>query len=646
MSHIDTVCPRDCYDTCFMSVSIRDNELVRTMGDKDNPVTQGFLCPRGYRDIERMYSPERILYPHKRVGDEFERISWDDALFLLIEKLKDILHTYGPQSCLQLDCIGNMGLFSSQMPQRLFYALGFTQTDRSICSKSGHDALSLHYGLTYGIDLEELSDMGLTVYWGFNAAVSAPHFHRLSVKAQKKGGSIVVIDPRDTETAQSADFSIQLAPGSDVALAYGVLKYVIDNDLVDYAFIDEHTYGFDKLQEEVSTWKEDDIEKYTGVAWGTVVELADLYTKTNNVTMIGIGMQKSLYGAEAVRAISLIPAVLGVHRGFYYSNCQGFYVDMAYVTGESITDNPITVVSQVSLGDYLRTGTCKFVYIHNTNPAATLPNQKAVVKGLQREDTFVVVHDTHWTETAKTADLVLPAPTFLEKEDVVVSYSHKYVRKSKKVVEPLGESKSELWVTAQLAQQLQCDGWVAEDAWDLIEKAFQGACDTGSVQDLKKGGMITLKMRPKNEYQTPTKRIELYATKAESVGVSPLPKQYVPPESGFIFLNSATKKYTHTQFQDVYGPMPSIVFINIRDAVIHNIQDTDIVELYNELGSIKLKAVLSVSVPQNVLWAPRQGKDIEGTPQNVIIPDTTQKIGGGPVCNSTVVKIRKLRENL
>ena len=319
---------------------------------------------------------------------------------------------------------------------------------------------------------------------------------------------------------------------------------------------------------------------------------------------------------------------------------------MGYVTGESITDNPITVVSQVSLGDYLRTGVCKFVYIHNTNPAATLPNQKAVAKGLQHKDTFVVVHDTHWTETAKAADLVLPAPTFLEKEDVVISYSHKYVRKSKKVIEPLGESKSELWVITQLAQQMQCNEWAAEDAWDIIETAFQGACDTGSVQDLKKGGMITLKMRPKNEYQTPTKKIELYATKAESLGVSPLPKQYVLPENGFIFLNSATKKYTHTQFQDVYGLIPPIVFINIRDAVIHNIQDTDIVELYNELGSIKLKAVLSVSVPQNVLWAPRQGKDIEGTPQNVIIPDTTQKIGGGPVCNSTVVKIRKLRENL
>jgi anaerobic selenocysteine-containing dehydrogenase len=486
--------------------------------------------------------------------------------------------------------------------------------------------------------------MGLTVYWGFNAAVSAPHFHRLSVKAQKKGGSIMVIDPRDTETAQSADLSIQLAPGSDVALAYGVLKYVIDNDLVDYTFIDEYTYGFDKLKEEVSAWKEGDIEKYTGVAWDTVVELADLYTKNKNVTMMGIGMQKSLYGAEAVRAISLIPAVLGVHRGFYYSNFQGFYVDMGYVTGESIIDNPITVVSQVSLGDYLRTGVCKFVYIHNTNPAATLPNQKAVAKGLQREDTFVVVHDTHWTETAKTADLVLPAPTFLEKEDVVISYSHKYVRKSKKVIEPLGESKSELWVITQLAEHLQCNEWAAEDAWDIIETAFQGACDTGSVHDLKKGGMITLKMRPKNEYQTPTKKIELYATKAESLGVSPLPKQYVLPENGFIFLNSATKKYTHTQFQDVYGSIPPIVFINIRDAVIHNIQDTDIVELYNDLGSIKLKAVLSVSVPQNVLWAPRQGKDIEGTPQNVIIPDTTQKIGGGPVCNSTIVKIRRSQE--
>lgn len=635
MSFIETVCPRDCYDTCFVNVSVRDGELIRTMGDKPNVITQGVLCPRGYKDIKRLYSDERVLYPHHRVRNKFKRISWDDALSLLVEKLKTVLDSNGPHSCLQLNNLGNQGLLSAYLPQRLFYALGFTQTDWSICSKSGHDALSLHYGLTYGIDPEELPSMGLTVYWGFNAAVSAFHLHRLSLKSQKKGGIIVAVDPRKSETAESADIWIQIKPGSDTALAYGILKYVIETDSIDHAFIEKYTSGFDLLKAEVAKWDSSTIEKYTGIPWDKVVELAELYTNHTHATMIGIGMQKSLHGAEAVRAISLIPAVLGVHRGFFYSNNQKWYVDMPSITGETLTDKDIPRVSQVAVGTLLEKGAFKFVYIHNSNPAQTLPNSAAVTKGLQRKDTFVVVHDTHWTETARCADLVLPAPTYFEKEDIVIPYSHKYIKKSKKVVEPLGESKSEVWVTHQVAAFFSCDTWVVEPGWEAIEKELQTACES-DITDLQKGKIVTLKMRPESAYQTPTKKIELYATQ----GDSPLPVQYPLPENSFILLNSAVKNYTHTQFQDIYGAIPSLVFMNREDARYYNIKDTDTVELYNELGSIKLKAVISVSVPQGVLWTPRQGKDIEGTPQNSIMPDTTQKIGGGPIFNSTLVKIR------
>ncbi len=614
------------------------------MGDKTNPITQGFLCPRGYRDIERVYSDDRILYPHRRLNDSYERISWDDALFILTEKLQSILSTTGAESCLQLSCLGNQGLFTSYLPQRLFYALGFTQTDESICSKSGHDALSLHYGFTYGLNLDELSTMELINYWGFNAAVSAPHLHRLSIKAQKDGGVVVVVDPRKSETAESADLWVKLTPGSDVALAYGVLKQVIEADNVDAKFIEQYTYGFDKLTEEVSQWSTRSIEEYTGVHWDSVVELAELYsTHRKNTTMIGIGMQKSLYGAESVRAISLIPAVMGLHRGFYYSNAQAYYVDVPYITGKRLTDNPCKVVSQVALGRLLENGEFKFVYIHNMNPAHTLPNQEAVKKGLLRDDVFVVVHDTHWTETAHTADLVLPAPTYFEKEDIVIPYSHSYVRKSNQVIEPRGESRSELQIMEELVIRLHCkETWIYEDKWEALHNGLQNAFETGDISHIRKGKLLTLKMRPENEYQTPTGRIELHSTTAEKMGAAPLPKQYPLPESGFILLNTAVKNYTHTQFQDIYGAIPALVFVNLEDAKTHHIHDTDVIEVSSTLGSIKLKAVISTAVPQGILWAPRQGRDIEGTPQNSIMPDTKQKIGGGPVFNSTVVTIRKL----
>jgi anaerobic selenocysteine-containing dehydrogenase len=647
MSLIETVCPRDCYDSCFLKVLLDGDKPVKVIGDKDNPVTQGFLCPRGVMDIKRTFSQERMLYPYKRVGDKphggFERISWDDALNILAQKIDYVLNHFGADAVLHLDYLGNMGVFTLHFPQRLFYALGFSQTDLSICSKSGHEALSLHYGLSYGVDPDELPNMKLTVYWGFNAAVTAPHLFALSLKSRKNGGVTIAVDPRRSETAKLADFWIQPKPGSDVALAYGVMKHLISSNLVDMNFVRESTYGFDRLKEEISKWNVSLIEEYTGLKWAVIAKLAELYSGLKpNVTMIGLGTQHSLYGAESVRAISFIPALIGLHRGFYYPNSKGWNIDLPYLNGQRLTNKKIKVVSQVSLGRRLEKGEFKLVYVYNMNPAETLPNQRAVRKGLTRKDVFVVVHDTHWTETAKLADLVLPAPTFLEKEDVLISYSHRYIRKSKKVIEPLGESKSELWIVSQLAELLNLkEKWLYEDCWEAAEKAFENAFEDGTFTDLKTGKVLKLKMKPKNQYQTSTGKIEFYSSKAESLGLTPLPKQYpIPKKEAFILLNNAIAKYTHTQFQDVYGPFPPLVFINPEDAEVQAVHDGDVVKLCNRFGNIKLKAIISSSVPKGVLWTPRECRDINGKPLNTITPDTTQKLGRGPIFNTTRVVIK------
>jgi len=646
---VQTVCPRDCYDTCFMYVHMGDNnEPIRIEGDKDSPITQGFLCPRGNADLRRANSDQRVLYPHVRRGNKpkgaFERISWTEALHVLTQELTRVLSKLGPDSMLHLDYSGNQGLLTEYLPQRLFYSLGFAETDYTICSASGHRALSLHYGLSYGVEPDELQDMKLTVYWGFNAAVSAPHLYTLSRKSREHRGSIIAVDPRRSETAETADLWIQPRPGSDVALAYGVMKHLIENNLTDTDFIHKYTSGFDSLKQEVSTWSADLVEQYTGLKWNSVADLAELYAQLKpSATMIGLGMQKSLYGAESTRAVSLIPALLGLHRGFYYTNSKGFNIDIPYLTGQRLTTKKTTVVSQVALGNHLKQGEFKFVYVYNMNPAETLPNQKEVREGLSRNDVFVVVHDTHWTETAKHANLVLPAATFLEKEDVVVSYSHRHVRKSNNVMEPLEESKTELWVIAQLADKLGLkEDWLHEDPWKAVGEALRNAFEDGTPSDLQKGKTLKLQMKPRDQYQTPTGKIEFHATKAEAMGTTPLPKQNgLPLNEGFILLNNAVAKYTHTQFRDVYGPMPSTVLLNIEDAKLYGVHDGDIVELFNEWGALRLKVVVSSSVPKGVLWSPRECRDLNGIPQNIIIPDTIQKLGGGSTFNTTVVKVRK-----
>jgi anaerobic selenocysteine-containing dehydrogenase len=650
MVYVDTVCPRDCYDTCFMRVLVgKDKNPISIIGDENSPITQGFLCPRGVADIRRTYSQERVLYPHKRIGNKpsgaFQRFSWDEALDMFAARLSKALKEFGSGSLLHLYYSGNMGLLTSSMPQRFFYALGFSQTDEAICSKSGHEALFLHYGSSYGIDLDSLPSMKLAVYWGFNAAVSAPHLHSLSVKAKAKGGSIVAIDPRQSETAKTADLWIQPKPGSDVSLAFGIMKHLIDKGLTDSGFIRKYTSGFDKLKDEIMGLKPENIERDTGVNWSAIGKLAELYaSKKPSVTMIGIGMQKGLSGAESVRAVSLIPALVGLHRSFYYTNGRCWNIDNRYLTGESLTDKKIKMVSQVRLGKHLNQGEFKFVYIYNMNPAETLPNEQAVAEGLSRKDVFVVVNDTHWTQTArKYADLVLPAASFLEKDDVVPSYSHRHIRKSNKVVEPLGESKDEMWLTSQLSKRLNLpEDWLREGPWEALEKAMKDAFEDGEPSDLEQGKTLKLRMKAQTDYQTPTGKIEFYATNAAGLGVTPLPKLYpLPKVEGFILLNSATQKYTHTQFQDVYGPSPSIVLINPEDAKALSISRNDTIELVNDYGSIKLRAEISSSISKGVLWSPKECKDLDGKPQGTIMSDATQLIGGGSTYNSTIVSVRK-----
>jgi anaerobic selenocysteine-containing dehydrogenase len=295
------------------------------------------------------------------------------------------------------------------------------------------------------------------------------------------------------------------------------------------------------------------------------------------------------------------------------------------------------IVSQVALGKLLEAGMFRFLIIYNMNPAVTLPDQASVRNGLSRKDLFVVVHDTHWTETANYADVVLPAPTFLEKEDIIIPYSHPYTRRSQQAITPLGESRDEIWVSTQLAKRLNLKSpWLRENPWTAVKKAL-------GLRSINTASIVTLSSRSKKEYQTPTRKIEFFSRVAASTNMNPLPVQLPinQPPAFFILLNTASPHYTHTQFREIYGSIPPIIWINSQDAAERDISNGDLVEIYNELGRLELQANVTDNVPKHVLWTPRQGTGIKGNPQNWIIPSITQHIGGGPIFNSTMVKITK-----
>ena len=642
MKKVSTVCARDCYDTCALIVTLGESEQVLSVkGDPKNPVTQGFTCPRGAKDHERLYK-NRVEAPFLRKGDHLERTDWEKGLNVVSQKLGEILEKHSSEAVLYLDYAGNMGLLTTAFPKRIWNDIGATQTDWALCSNSGHKALALHYGDSYGITPVEILSMDLLAFWGFNAAVSSPHMWSLAKKARKlRGAQIVVIDPRESRTAKSADLWIQPIPGSDVALAYGVINYLIQNDYIDLEFIKKWTQGFEQLKAKAVRWTPDRVERITGVAWRQVEQLGDAYGSLKpSTTMIGIGLQKCDQGADQVRTISFIPALLGLHRGFFYSIGKSFSVNKSLISGQTLSDKTPKIVEQVALADLVKSGEFKFIYISCMNPAMTLPNQHAFREGISRQDVFVVVHETHWTKTAQYADVVLPAPTYLEKEDLVIPWGHNYVQYSRRAVHPVTNSRSEIWVMQEIAKRLGLtESWLYEDAWSAAEQALEGAFEEGGFQSLRSGEMLTLKTKPKNNYPTPSGKIEFYSSIAAEIGLNPMPIQTpLSIEKGsFILLTSATPKFTSTQFQEVYGAIPAVVTMHPRDAERLGIKEAHIVTIANERGQVQMKVTISDTVPEGVVWSPRQSEGLAGEPLNCLMSSNPQEIGSGPRFNSTTV---------
>lgn len=653
MKTVRTVCPRDCYDNCFLVVKVGDDGRIASVkGDLAHLMTHGFLCPRGKKDPEHVYT-NRILFPHVRTGEkpgrQFRRASWDEALDLLVRNLTRVLAEKGSDSVLLLDYAGFTGLTSSSYAHRLWNALAAARTDYAVCSKSGHEGLGLHYGRSYGVQPEELLEKDLIVFWGFNAPVSSPHLWALARTARKERGTrIIAVDPWRSECARGADLWIAPKPGSDVALAMGICRYLVAKGRIDTRFIEKRTVGFRVLREEVLTWNPKRVRMETGLDASSLEDLSAAYASSRkSATMIGIGLQKTVNGADKVRAVSLIPALRGTHRGFFYSNKKAYLVNTDFLSGESLSEKKGRIVSQVALSESLRNGEFAFLFVYGMNPALTLPGQKALRQGLEREGVFLALHDTHWTETADWADVVLPAATFYEKDDLVLPWTHRHVRLMQKAIEPLGESRGEARLMTELAQRLGLtQEWLYEDPWLAMRRAFEGALEEGTFDDLLAGKTLPLKERPRNEYQTPSGKIELASRKARELGFDPLPR-HMPLGQGsgtFVLLNSAGRNYTNTQFRENYGPIPQMVLVNPADAKAMGIAEGDAVMLENELGSIRLPAKLSPHVPEGILWAARLLTDLDGRPMNDITSSVPQTIGRGPTFNSTLVTVRKAPE--
>jgi anaerobic selenocysteine-containing dehydrogenase len=642
MTPVRTVCARDCYDSCGLIVQTNEAGLMQpAVGDPLHPVTRGFTCPRGRKDHKRLIE-NRVPSPHLRRGGRLAPAAWESALEEVAGRLRHTLERWGPEAVLYLNYAGNMGLLAGSWPERLWNVLGAARTDGAVCSASGHKALSLHFGESYGLDPEALLKADLFVFWGFNAVASAPHIWNLAQTVRSAGGApIVVIDPRKSETARRADLWVAPRPGSDVALAFGLLRELIRAGDAPRDFVDRWCRDFGRLADAVAPWTPDRVSSSTGVPEETLHDLVRRYRRhPMGATLIGIGLQKQDHGADAVRAAAFVPTVLGGHRRFFYGNGSAYTVDRSLVRGHRPGERP-PVTSQVALADRLEAGAYKFVFVNCHNPAVTLPRAGGVQRGLRREDVYVAVHDTHWSRTARLADAVLPAPSHFEKRDVVIPWGHSHVRLQPKLMDRLTDSRSEVELTAALGRRLGLDDErLYEDPWAVLGRALEGAFEDGDADDLMAGRRLRLRRKPLDRYATPSGRIEFHPD--APAGVSPLPVPEDPRDGPdvFVLLNSALPHYTHTQFQEVYGPIPTRVAIHPEDARSLGIADGAAATLVNDRGALEVLVFSSDAVDRGVLWAPRQSEDARGRPFNGLTDGTPQVLGKGPRFNSTRVRIR------
>src|ERR1700692_3389555 len=505
---VHTVCSHDCPDSCAVLVTVNEaGRAVKVQGDASQPVTQGFLCGKVAKYLDRVYAPDRILYPLRRKpgaqkgprprGSEqeaFERVGWDEALDAIAARLKETAERYGPESILPYSYAGTMGVLGyGSMDRRFFHRLGASQLDRTTCATVGGDALVSVYGKKLGTDPEHFRHARYIIAWAANIHGNNVHLWPFVQEARRNGARLVVIDPYRPRTAQVADWHIPIQPGTDTALALGLMRIIIEEGLYDRDYVAQHTLGFEELRQHVQLYTPAHVAGLTGIPAADIERLAREYASSGpSVIRLNYGIQRSQNGGAAARAVCMLPALTGAWKhlggGLQLSLSGAFAfngtaLERPDLMMPSPLQRPARIVNMSRLGHALtelESPAVKALFVYNSNPAAIAPNQNAVVQGLMRSDLFTVVHEQFFTDTTDYADIVLPATTFLEHKDFQGAYGHYFLQMSEQAIAPLGEARSNVWLFSQMAQRMGfSEPCLRDSVDDLIEQALAGRADDG-----------------------------------------------------------------------------------------------------------------------------------------------------------------------
>ncbi|MGE3773876.1 MAG: molybdopterin-dependent oxidoreductase [Gammaproteobacteria bacterium] len=663
--HIRTTCPRDCYDGCGIVVELRSGARHRVLGDPSHPVARGKLCSKcaiAYNGVWQDPSA-RLLNPLRRVGRrgarEFARISWDEALGEIAERMQAVSAAHGAASILHTHYSGTLSLIGYFFPNRLFNALGASEVDPdSICNAAGHVAWRLLFGNSLiGFDPRSAADAHCILAWGVNPAHSAPHAHQHWLA--EAPGAVVVVDPVRTDTAASADLHLKPRPGTDAALAFGLLHCLQRAGRFDEAFIRERTLGFDEIVPDIARATPDWTEAQTGVPAADVVHAAALYGAGPALLWCGQGLQRQATGGNIMRAVGLLPALTGnvgkAGAGFCYLNITPLAagIDLGWLSGAAGSGK---IVSHMELAARLeQPEEFKLLFAWNTNPLASAPEQARLRRALERDDLFVVACDLFPTDTVAYADIVLPAASFFEYDDLTFSYFHYQIGAQAKVCEPLGEALPNAEIFRRLARALgRTEPALFESDATLIANMMRQMGVGFDFAELKRRGYFALGEAPyipyaDGKFETPSGRIEIASSTAESLGLPRTPQAWAdaPTPAGWLRLITPASKW---RMNDSYANDPRIaeragpasLHLHPQDAERHAIVDGARVEVTNAAGSLELIACIDTAVQPGLAIAYKgRWPVLEHTAKNVNFVHPAQKadMGASTSVHSTLVRV-------
>ena len=689
-SIIRAVCPHDCPDTCALLVTVKDGVALEVKGDPEHPTTGGVLCTKVSRYTERTYHKDRLLYPMKRIGNKgegkFARISWDEAIDTIATRLGAIA-ARDPQAILPYSYAGTMGLVQGEsMSARFLHKLGASLLDRTICAAAGGAGYTYTIGARIGTDLEQFQNAKLILIWGGNPIASNLHFWTRAQEAKRNGAILVAIDPYRSLTADKCHQHIALLPGTDAALALGMMHILIRDDLLDHDYIAQYTLGFAQLKERVLAWTPQRTADICGIAVEQIEQFARLYGETAKrgdavAIRANYGLQRVHGGGMAVRNICCLPALVGAWRhaagGIQLSVSDSFPRDFNALKRPDLMPAPhaTRTINMSTIGDdLLRDASPEFgpridaLIVYNSNPVAVAPDSGKVALGFAREDLFTVVLEHFQTDTADYADILLPATTQLEHVDAHSTYGHLYMMANNAAIAPLGEAKPNTEIFRLLAARMGFDDPCFSDSDDAIAAVAFKRDDVRAIhfdwESLKQKGWQKLNLPDapfaQGGFPTPSGKCEFFCARMQADGLDPLPTYIAPYESAasnpqlaakypLAMISPPARNFLNSSFVNVQSLRNTEgephLDIHPADAAQRGIAAGDLVRIFNERGSFTAKArVTDKARPGLVvglsIWWKKLASD--GKNANEVTNQRLTDMGRGPTFYDLLVQVEKM----